>query len=69
MTKNLRRIQRLENGEWADTTMDELRVGQRFRMFESSGEQVVDTSTGQDSWVVISGPYFPEGMSTCVEAA
>lgn len=68
MTKNLRRIQRLDNEEWVDTLMDNLVVGQRFRMFEPSGERVVDTSTGQDSWVVISGPYFPEGMSTCVEA-
>lgn len=53
---DMRTIQILENEKWIDINFEDLKTGDVFRMFESTGEPVVGDK-GLDKWRVISTPY------------
>ena len=54
--KDQRIVQVYENGTWIQIDFDKLREGDKFRLFESTGEQVVNTK-GQKEWVSASSPF------------
>lgn len=57
--KDLRKVEVLINNEWVERDFAELRKGVKFRMFESTGEPVVDNE-GRTEWTAISDPFKTE---------
>ena len=48
------------NGIWIQTEFEDLRKGDRFRLFESDGERVVDDK-GRKEWIASSSPFMKMG--------
>jgi hypothetical protein len=59
---DMRKTQRWDNFEniWLDCPMMELQNGDRFRMFEPTGEPVIDNRDGTTEWIVIGKPSLTE---------
>lgn len=49
-------MQVYENGIWTQINFDKLREGDRFRLFESTGEQVISFD-GKKEWIAASSPH------------
>jgi hypothetical protein len=45
---------------WQEVEMKDLKVGDRFRMFESTGERVINTNDGTMEWIVSRPAYVGE---------
>lgn len=45
---------------WQEVEMSDLRVGDRFRMFEPNGDPVVNRNDGTSEWVVQTPPRVGE---------
>ena len=54
--KDQRIVQVYENGTWMQIDFDKLREGDRFRLFESTGEQV-RSSDSKKEWIAASSPH------------
>lgn len=44
-------------GEWVKASFEELKIGDRFRLYESTGELVIGEN-GQIEWFCTSKPYL-----------
>jgi len=59
--EEMRRVEiLLDNDEWTPTDMELVQDGMTFRMFEPTGEPVVDNA-GNTQWVAIGNAYLVEG--------
>jgi len=58
---DLRKIEVLVDGKWEHINLCELKSGDTFRMFESTGEPVVDEK-GRKVWIVTSDIFIKDGM-------
>lgn len=56
---DMRKVELFTNGKWNKIYFNELQKGDRFRLFESTGERVVD-SKGCDEWVATSSSFVNE---------
>lgn len=54
---DFRTVQRLEDNNWVDIEFKELRLNDKFRMFESTGEPVVGLG-GKVEWIATSNPFL-----------
>jgi hypothetical protein len=54
--EELRKVEVLEDGNWVEIQFEYLKVGDKFRMFESTEEEVIGLY-GTTEWVVSRGPY------------
>lgn len=60
--KDLRKIEVLKNNKWQEINFEHLHKGDIFRMFESTGEPVVDNK-GNRHFKAVSEPYMtPDGV-------
>lgn len=53
-------VQVYSNGIWIESDMTKIVEGDRFRLFESTGEAVID-SKGRKEWVAASSPHEKYG--------
>ena len=61
---DLRRVEKLENGEWSTVRMIDLKDGDQFRLFEPGGSLVVD-GKGESVFQVDGDAYLnPDGIAT-----
>jgi hypothetical protein len=60
MTTSPRTAQKLINDSWTDIAFEDLRPGDIFRLFESTGEPVVDKEDGKatDTFKAIGEPFL-----------
>ncbi len=54
---DLRRAEVLVGDKWIDIEFEEIRAGNRFRLFESTGEPVVDEN-GKSEFIAKTDPYI-----------
>lgn len=54
--EDLRRVEILRNGQWQEVDFGFIKAGDIFRMFEATGEPVVDNN-GNRLFIAISNPY------------
>ncbi len=54
-----RTVERLIKGTWLPCMLEDLHIGQVFRMFEPSGEPVVGKHNSVE-WIVTGNPYLNE---------
>lgn len=59
----LRKVEELIFGQWSETSIRNLRPGCVFRMFEDTGEEVIDKD-GNKIWVALGDPYLWMGYWT-----
>ena len=64
--KDLRKVEVLINNEWVERDFAELRKGVKFKMFEPTGEPVVDNE-GETEWIAISDPFKTESGVWAIE--
>jgi hypothetical protein len=60
---NQRKIEVNRNGDWIPITFENLHKGDLFRMFESTGEPVIDDK-GNTDFIAISEPYLSNNTLT-----
>ena len=58
--KDRRRVEVWTTKGWLEVEMSDLKVGDRFRMFEPSGEQVVNKEDESTEWIVSRPAYIGE---------
>lgn len=51
------RVDVLVDGKWTDVEFKEIKAGDRFRLFRSTGEPVVDKN-GKSEFIAKSDPYI-----------
>lgn len=68
MIVNSRTVETYNNGNWGGTALDQIKPGDRFRLFEidSTGKNIVVDPHGGDSWIAASYPYKSDG-DLCVK--
>lgn len=54
---DFRTVQRLEGDKWVNIEFNQLRLDDNFRMFESTGEQVIGLGNTTE-WVATSNPFL-----------
>lgn len=59
-TLDKRIVEVYSNGIWIQTEFEDLRQGDRFRLFESDGERVVDDK-GRNEWIASSNAFMKLG--------
>lgn len=67
---NKRRIEVFRDGVWTRVRLLKLRIGDRFRMFEPTGESVRGNN-GSDVWKALDAPYMHdhgEGSVATIQA-
>lgn len=54
-----RKVEIYKQGAWIEISFTDLKVGDKFRMFEPTGERVLGSYDleGINEWIVIKGPY------------
>jgi len=57
---DLRRVEVWTTEGWLEVELTDLKVGDRFRMFEPSGEQVMDMKNETTEWIVSRPAYIGE---------
>lgn len=59
-----RKAKILVDGLWIDVSFKDIKMGDKFKLFESDGEQVKDNS-GEIEWVAACDPFYnSEGVLT-----
>lgn len=58
---DLRKVEVLRKGKWVEVNFSDLHNGDTFRMFESTGEPVIDDE-GNAKFIATSEPYEYEGV-------
>jgi len=65
--KELRRVKVLREGQWVQVRMKELKVGEKFRMFEPDGTPVIDSRDNiTTEWVVAEQPTEQEDVVSII---
>ena len=54
----MRTVERFTHVGWKVVTMSDLNPGDIFRLWESTGEQVVDARDGRTQWIATSQPFI-----------
>ena len=58
--KELRKVEIFENGQWNEIEFKDLKLGNKFRLFEPDGERVIDKEKNEDEWMATSDAYLNE---------
>jgi hypothetical protein len=61
-----RKCQIYYKDEWFTIPFDHIKAGDVFRLFEPTGEPVLDEN-GKDAWTALSNPYLDEDGTWGVE--
>jgi hypothetical protein len=71
LPEELRKVEILVDGQWTPIQMTEIKAGDRFRMFEPTGEPVLGMSE-ETEWVAATDGYLVEGTKNlwgvCIDA-
>lgn len=59
--KQIRTVQIFKDMKWQDISFNDLKSGDKFRMFEPDGDPVINTIDGTTEWVAGSDVYYEDG--------
>lgn len=66
--KNTRKSQILINNKWVDTLALDIKIGDKFRMFEDDETPVIDTRDNiTTEWIALSDGYTNENGVYCID--
>lgn len=73
LMEEFKKVEVFKDGEWIGIHFKDLKVGDKYRLFEPDGSRVVGTADnapgfiGSSEWIITKGPYESEEGVLAVE--